>query len=162
MSVCELVADSTRYRNTIVTVHGLVARGFEGFVIGSDECQTDNRAGALIWLEFPGESDGPYADGPTGPAFLQVLRRPATELDSVLAWIRPIPVTFVGSSQWTRLDHYLSKRGHHQATVTGRLDMVRGSLLQRTKDGQVVGRGGFGHLGGFSRRLVIHRVDRAE
>jgi len=146
----------------MVTVHGLVIRGFEGFVISSDECRTDNRAGALIWLEFPGQSDRRYADGPTGQEFLQVLRRPATELDSVLAWIQPIPVTFVATSQWTRLDHYLSKRGHHFATITGRLDIVRGSLLQRTKDGHLQGSGGFGHLGGFSRRLVLHHVDRAE
>ena len=150
-----------QHRNTMVTVQGLVIRGFEGFEISSDECTTDNRVGAAIWLEFPGDNDRPYADGPTDAAFLKVLRSPPAELDSVLSWIEPIPVTFVTSRQWKRLDHYLSKRGHHPATITGRFDIVRGSLIEREKDG-VHGRGGFGHLGSFSRRLVLHRIDRAE
>lgn len=162
MSVCELVADSTRYRNTMVTVHGLVVSGFETFAITSDECRTDNRAGALIELEFPGETDRSYADGPTGQALFVLLRRPSKELDSLLPWITPMPVTFVATNQWSRLDHYLRREGHHVATLTGRLDVIRGSLIQRSKDGQLEVSGGFGHQGGFSRRIVIHTVDRSE
>lgn len=162
MSVCELVGDSTRYRNTMVTVHGLVVSGFETFSITSDDCRTDNRAGAMIWLEFPGQTDQSYADGPTGQALFALLRRPATEVDSMLLWITPIPVTFVATSQWSRLDHYLRMEGHHLATLTGRLDVVRGSLIQRSKDGQLEVSGGFGHMGGFSRRIVIHTVDGSE
>jgi hypothetical protein len=157
MSVCELVLDSTQYRNTIVTVHGLVVRGFEGFAIGSQECRTDERAGALIWLEMPSENGTPYADGPTGPGTLRAVSR-----DSALTWINPIPVAFVVTDQWRRLDRYLRKHGAQVATVTGRFDVVQGSLVQRDQDGLVSVAGGFGHMGEFSRRIVLQRIDRVE
>lgn len=160
LAVCELVGASTQYRNTIVTVRGRVVSGFEMFGLVSDQCQTDGRAAAVIWLKMPGADDIPYAEGVTTSEFVAAVgeKRLQAWAES-LTWCTPVPVKFEKTSEWNRLERALARSGSVTATLTGRLDYADGLFVTRLSNGSMALSGGFGHLNGHSRQLVIQRVD---
>ena len=142
-----------------VSIRGEVVAGYETFALHSDACQTDNRTGALIWLETKPPDDFPYAPtSVTGPQFLKAEREgTVAKLVSSIEFVSPQPVAFHSDHAWQELQRELDKHGAAVATLFGRLD-GGGNRFVKKPDGSVYLAGGYGHGSSFSRRLVIERV----
>jgi hypothetical protein len=80
-------------------------------------------------------------------------------LVSSLSWFTPPPVSFEADSSWRRLEKALKRKGRATATVIGRLDGSDLRMVERYADGTVRARWGYGHMNGFSTRLVVQRVE---
>jgi hypothetical protein len=144
----------------MVRVRGLVFNAFEVFVIQSEDCQTDNGMRAAIWLETSGDNNLPYARISSARAFVQAQLEGRTEqFATALTWVTPMPVTLTQDATWNRLTAELNRAGQAVATVVGRLDFDDEPRLVRDADGSLHMEYGFGHLSGYSRRLVIARVE---
>jgi hypothetical protein len=78
---------------------------------------------------------------------------------TALTWVTPMPVTLTQDATWKRLTAELNRAGQAVATVVGRLDFDDEPRLVRDADGSLHMEYGFGHLSGYSRRLVIARVE---
>lgn len=163
LSVCEAMQNSASLRNSIVRVRGRVISGFEVFALVSDECRFDSRLSAMIWLETPSSNDSEYADGPSLSEFARAAGEGRLgELERSRTWTLPIPVTFLRDEQWRRM-HRRSDSGRTvHATFTGRLDFAPANLLLRSPNGRLSLSGGFGHMNGYSRRLIIQRVESVD
>src|SRR5262245_20487413 len=61
MTVCQAVGETGVPGGQYVLIRGRVISGFETFALGSQDCTTDNRVAALIWLDIPPVDDQPYA-----------------------------------------------------------------------------------------------------
>ena len=160
LSVCEVFAASSQYRNTVVAVRGRVVSGFEIFVVASDECRIEGDRSSAIWLDMPRSEDFPYADGVGLRQFMAAVTEGRFDaLAASLVWYTPEPIKFEETSGWRRLQRALARGRPVSATIIGRFEYADGPFVTRLPDGKVEFSGGFGHLNGYSRRLVIQRID---
>lgn len=159
LSVCDLISRSEALRNQMVRVRGRVASGYEGFVLFDDSCPTDNRAAGVVWLEnaLSGDVSRAYADVPSRDILRAIGDQSLESFAARLPWYQPIPVAFREDESWHRLERIL-RSGTATVTVVGRLDYVEQSLVRQSNGGFSFA-GGFGHLSGYSRQIVIARVE---
>jgi len=73
-----------------------------------------------------------------------------------------LPVTFVPNGSDRFLLRLLKKYGSAVATVTGRPDHEEAGRITRSDDGKLRETAGYGHRNGFTRRIVIERVEPVE
>jgi hypothetical protein len=139
ISICELLAASTKYNHVIVKLAGNVSHGFEGFVIGDDACPKES-----IWLEYGGlkGSGTVFAGGPSPE------RTRTRKLE-----IEGIETSLIEDRQFKAFDRQIQKRSIQ----------VNATLIGRYFAGESVAgpfgsfQGGYGHLGMYSL-LVIQQV----
>ncbi len=165
LSVCQAIADSDTLRGRVVAVRGRIVMGFETFALESSACKVDNRAGAFIWLDVPGAPEEPYSEGVTMPQFVEAMaNKSVRQLASSVQWITPTPVIFHDDSNWRRLSKLLTRTkgpgdvNEAVATIIGRLDYSPSARFVCRPDGACGLVANFGHLNGYSRRIVISRV----
>lgn len=160
LTVCEAIQRPEVGGGEKIRVRGRVVSGYETFALSSDACPADDRAAGMIWLETPGAREIPYARCASPREFIEIQQQGRTaEFVGGLEWFQPLPVEFHSDSNWARLQKFLKKTGSASATIVGRLDHEENSRVVRDGDGSYGVTRGYGHLNGFSRRIVIERVE---
>ena len=141
VSVCALQADSGAYDRSVVRVSGIVAHGFEQFLLSDPQCARDPR----IWLEYGGDhnSDTVYCCGTKARA----PRGGTLTIDG-------ITLPLIEDALFIDLDARIrsAEEVTFQATVEGRFFA---GVKQQLPGGEFWG--GYGHIGCCSL-LVIQRV----
>jgi hypothetical protein len=157
-TVCDVVACSEQYSNTVVAVRGLVVQGFEVFGLTSSACRTDDTAGASIWLTTADGEDERWASASPREFLFAQVKGFEDQFVSQLSWYEPVPIRITRDRGWRRLIALLEREHRAIATITGRLDFARDGLVRQRPNGKRVAYRGFGHMSGYSRQLVISHV----
>jgi len=158
LTVCELIERSAELRNQIVRVRGRVSSGFEVFALAPSRCEGARERPPWIWLDTTDDALEPYAE--VAPADFQAAFRAKRlkEFADGLTWLRSEPVVFRQDEASTKAWRILEDGTSMTVTVVGRFDYVPQARVQRKGDSFIYS-GGFGHLSGFSRRIVISYVE---
>lgn len=120
---------------------------------------TDSRAAGLIWLESKDDGITRYYSGWSIDEFVKMVK--TGDLDSRAAnvnWIVPATVTPISEAELKTLAQSLKPRSPRKATVVGRFDYVGKGRLVYGRDGRTTFTIGFGHMNGFSRRIVLEHA----
>jgi hypothetical protein len=168
-TICDLAREPLRFANRIVRVRGRVYSAFEVFALVDGHCSTDNTEGANVWLDTFALID-PTADfvrySRGWPLLQCVIASHKGELEDgarrSATWEDLVAVAPVPKSQMERFERRL--RNHHgsqfaNAILVGRFEYSEGGLLMMDRDGRLSCVGGFGHLGAYSRRIVLASID---
>jgi hypothetical protein len=160
-TVCEILKNPVSFNGKIVKITGLVAAGFDQFVIKGADCGQKVDA---IWLSYP---EGTKAKA--GPAAVVTLQPAKNFTGTVADAGQRAAVTLEKSKDFKQFDSLLSTpfkgdglclgcgRYTVTATLVGRLDGVKAGIL-RDKAGKITAIDGFGNLNAFSARLVLQSV----
>lgn len=165
LTVRGLIAASVTFRDSIVRVSGRLGVGRHARALLDDACPTDNTLGGTILVSYPEErSTQPYADSVYLEDYLRAVRGgQLDELARSRPWHGTQPVVFEPGPLDRRLRDLLKKHSTALVTVVGRFDYaVGGRLVRSARDSAIAFTGGFGHMGGYSRQLVLRRIERAE
>ncbi|MDP9049258.1 MAG: hypothetical protein M3O31_00835 [Acidobacteriota bacterium] len=158
--VCDVLAHPKDFDGKMVRITGLVAAGFDEFVIRDTGCKQSVNA---IWLAYP--TGAKAKAGPTAVITLQLAKNSPGRAATVSA----IPVTLDAGGDFKKFDSVLSApaktpgrclgcvRSTATATLTGRLDAVDMVSLEKTGSMFTVVKG-FGNLARYPARLVIQSV----
>lgn len=136
VSVCAVLKRPSAFNGTMIRVTGVASVGFEYYRLSEKDC-------GAIWLDTPDEPFAPQTDFP-----------------------------FIRDNQAEELDNLMSEKQLAVVTLVGRLDgvdeiekrtSVRG-LKTETDESQSamvsLGSNGFGHIGEYKARLIMHRVEQ--
>jgi hypothetical protein len=158
--VCDILAHPKDFDGKMVRVTGIVAAGFDEFVIRDTSCKQSVNA---IWLAYP---TGVKAKaGPIAMVTLKLAINSPGQATSVSA----IPVTLDTGGDFKKFDSVLSAsaktpgrclgcvRSTATATITGRLDAVDAVSLEKMGSMFTVVKG-FGNLARYPARLVIQSI----
>jgi hypothetical protein len=159
VSFCQLVEHPSEYENKRVSLTAQIASGFETFALVDAACPTDKRVTGLIWLDTKDDGVAKYYGGWSLSDFAQAVK--AGDLDAraaVLDWKLPAPVASAMRPELDAVHLALGSKKPVRALVVGRFDFVDKGRLAYGRDGRLVFSAGFGHLNGFSRRIVIERI----
>ena len=141
VNVCALQTDPAAYDRNTIQVGGIVAHGFEQFVLSDPECG----GRSTIWLEYGGErnSDTVYCCGTTAGA-----PRGGTLI------VEGMPLPLIKDALFRRFDARIgaANASTFRATLVGRFFA---GAKQQSSGGEFWG--GYGHLGCCSL-LVIQRI----
>lgn len=160
-SVCDILANPQSFDGKIVRIKGVVIAGFEEFAIRGSGC---NQIVNAIWLAYP---EG--TKGKAGPAAFLRLQL-AKNHPAAVTTVNRSPVTLDKNKEFKDFDSLLSTpaktnglclgcvKNTVTAVLVGRLDGAKETGLIRDGEGKVIGIGGFGHLNGYSARLVLQSV----
>jgi len=158
--VCDILANPKDFDGKMVRVTGIVAAGFDEFVIRDTGCKQSVNA---IWLDYPTGTKAKA--GPVAAITLQLAKNSPGQTTSVPT----IPVTLDAGGDFKKFDSILSAsvktpgrclgcvRSTATATLTGRLDAVDEVSLEKTGSMFTAVRG-FGNLARYPARLVIQSV----
>jgi hypothetical protein len=158
--VCDILSHPKDFDGKMVRVTGIVAAGFDEFVLRDTSCKQSVNA---IWLDFP---TGTKAKA--GPIAVITLRLAKNSPGQATAVSR-MPVTLDTGGDFKKFDSILSAsvktpgrclgcvRSTASATLTGRLDAVDAVSLEKTGAMFTVVRG-FGNLARYPVRLVIQSI----
>jgi hypothetical protein len=143
VDVCEILQHPQSFNGKMISIQAPVRIAFEDFEVDIHSCP--QKVGSGIWLE--------YGKGPK--------TQPTTWCCGDLTPRDQLGM--IQDSAFRRLDSYLRsiRKGHSiyavSATLSGRFDTVPTTTCP---DGvhQCPRDGGFGHLGAFASRLIIHSV----
>jgi hypothetical protein len=136
VSVCAVLKRPSAFNGKMIRLTGVASEGFEYYGLSEKDC-------GAIWLDTPDEPFAPQTDFP-----------------------------FIWDNRAEELDNLMSKKQLALVTLVGRLDGVdeiekRTSVRrqQTEKDGSQsaivsFGSNGFGHMGEYKARLIIHRVEQ--
>ncbi len=159
VSFCQLVEGASDYDNRRVALAGEIAAGFETFALVDKSCPTDNRAAGMIWLDTKGDGVARYYVGWSIEDFMRAVKTHVLDSQAAtLDWRVPIPVSAVPRAELDALDAALKRSEVVRASVTGRFDFVSRGRLTQGADGRLDFSVGFGHLNGFSRRIVVEHI----
>lgn len=142
-SVCEVLAKPSAFNGRMIRVRGRVGSGFESFTLEDDSCN------GSIWLTSP---DEPESRDPSRPK-VQLQRDGKFQQFQYYVSMEssdPLAARCGGNPHCPRYEV--------TATLVGRLDYKRLRPPRDRKGREVTFRGGFGHLGQWSSRLVIESV----
>jgi hypothetical protein len=158
--VCDILAHPKDFDGKMVRVTGIVAAGFDEFVIRDTGCKQSVNA---IWLTYPAG-----AKATAGPAAVITLQL-AKNSPGRAASVSTIPVALDTGGDFKKFDSVLSApaktpgrclgcvRSTTTATLIGRLDAVDAVSLEKTGSMFTVVKG-FGNLARYPARLVIQSV----
>ena len=147
-TLCGLIQNPDQFNGKMVTVRGQIEIDFEDFGLATRECHERKADG--IWLE--------YGRGPKN--------QPTVWCCGDLTPVDPLRLVQNGefkrfhrfiTARLTDCDGYGCNRYAVTATLTGRLDSVATVLCPDGKS-RCPEKGGFGHFGGSSVRLMIRSV----
>jgi hypothetical protein len=164
ITVCEAFERPRIPSGGMVRIRGRLNVGFEIFALESDACQADERLRAMIWLVTQ-VKDRPIGCCATAREVMWAQINGRTEdLAASIEWFHPVPVEFQQDANWEQLTQILeSRRGTVMVSVVGRLDTNDRRAVTCDDDGNIQSAAaGYGHGSGFSRRLVIERVESVE
>jgi hypothetical protein len=160
-TVCAILADPQSFDGKMVRIHATVSAGFDEFALKDPSCKQPANA---IWLAYP---DG--TKGKAGPAAIVQLVLAKNSSGQVTGAGRT-PVVLDKNKDFKLLDGLLSApykgpgrclgcvRSTVTATLTGRLDGVSSTGLDRDAQGTITAIRGFGNLNRYSARLVLSAV----
>jgi hypothetical protein len=158
--VCDVLAHPKDFDGKMVRITGIVAAGFDEFVIRDTSCKQNVNA---IWLDYPAGTNAKA--GPAAVITLQLAKNSPGQP----APVSSAPVTLDTGGDFKKLDLILSApvktsgrclgcvRSTATATLTGRLDAVDTVSLEKTGSMFTVVKG-FGNLARYQVRLVIQSV----
>jgi hypothetical protein len=158
--VCDILAHPKDFNGKMVRVTGIVAAGFDEFVIRDTGCKQSVND---IWLDYPTGTKAKA--GPTALITLQL----AKNSPGLATPVSTMPVTLDTGGDFKKFDSILSAsvktpgrclgcaRSTATATLTGRLDAVDAVSLEKTGSMFTVVKG-FGNLARYPARLVIQSV----
>jgi hypothetical protein len=158
--VCDILAHPKDFNGKMVRVTGIVAAGFDEFVIRDTGCKQSVND---IWLDYPTGTKAKA--GPVAVITLQLAKNSPGQATSVST----MPVTLDTGGDFKKFDSILSEsvktpgrclgcvRSIATATLTGRLDAVDAVSLEKTGSMFSVVKG-FGNLARYPVRLVIQSV----
>jgi hypothetical protein len=145
MGICGVLQHPQNFNGKMISIRTRISIGFEDFEVDIPSCP--NKVADAIWLE--------YGAGPK--------KQPTTWCFGVLTPSDQLDL--IQDSAFQKFDGYLrtGRKGKPlyavSATLSGRFDTVPTTTCP---DGvhQCPRDGGFGHLGTFASRLIIHSVSR--
>jgi hypothetical protein len=158
--VCDILAHPKDFNGKMVRVTGIVAAGFDEFVIRDVGCKQSVNA---IWLDYPTGTKAKA--GPIAVITLQLAKNSPGQATPVST----APVTLDTGGDFNKFDSILSAsvktqgrclgcvRSTATATFIGRLDAVDAVSLEKTGSMFTVVKG-FGNLARYPVRLVIQSV----
>lgn len=158
--LCDILAHPKDFNGKMVRITGIVAAGFDEFVIRDTSCKQSVNA---IWLDYPIGTKAKA--GPIAVITLQLAKNSPGQAASVST----MPVTLDTGGDFKKFDSILSAsvktpgrclgcvRSTATATLTGRLDAVDAVTLEKTGSMFTVVNG-FGNLARYPARLVIQSV----
>lgn len=158
--VCDILAHPKDFDGKMVRITGIVAAGFDEFVIRDTSCKQSVNA---IWLDYPTGTKAKA--GPMAVITLQLAKNSPGQATSVSR----TPVTLDTGGDFRKFDSILSAsaktrglclgciRSTATATLIGRLDAVDAVSLERTGS-MFTAVKGFGNLARYPARLVIESV----
>jgi hypothetical protein len=158
--VCDVLAHPKDFDGKVVRITGIVAAGFDEFVIRDTSCKQSVNA---IWLDYPAGTNAKA--GPAAVITLQLAKNSPGQPVPVST----VPVTLDTGGDFKKLDSILSApvktpgrclgcvRSTATATLTGRLDSVDSVSLEKSGSLFTVVKG-FGNLARYPARLVIQSV----
>jgi len=158
--VCDILAHPKDFNGKTVRVTGIVAAGFDEFVIRDTGCKQSVNA---VWLAYPTGTKAKA--GPVAVITLQLAKNSPGQATSVST----MPVKLDTGGDFNKFDSILSAsvkapgrclgcvRSTVTATLTGRLDAVDAILLEKTGS-MFTAVKGFGNLAQYPVRLVIQSV----
>lgn len=158
--VCDILAHPKDFNGKMVRVTGIVAAGFDEFVIRDTSCKQSVND---IWLDYPTGTKAKA--GPVAVITLQLAKNSPGQATSVSM----LPVTLDMGGDFKKFDSVLSSsvktpgqclgcvRSTAMATLTGRLDAVDAVSLEKKGSMFTVVKG-FGNLARYPARLVIQSV----
>ena len=156
--VCDILAHPKDFNGKTVRVTGIVAAGFDEFVIRDTGCKQSVNS---IWLAYPTGTKAKA--GPVAVITLQLAKNSPGQATSVST----MPVKLDTGGDFNKFDSILSASVktpgrclgcvRSTATLTGRIDAVDSISLEKTGSMFTVVKG-FGNLARYPVRLVIQSV----
>lgn len=158
--VCDILAHPKDFDGKMVRVTGIVAAGFDEFIVKDISCKQNVDA---IWLDYPAGTKA--MAGPVALITLQLAKNSPGQPTTV----SNTPVTLDTGGDFKKFDSILSAqvktpgrclgcgRSTATATLTGRLDAVDAVSLEKAGTMFTVVKG-FGNLARYPARLVIQSI----
>jgi len=170
VKVCDLLTRPLEFANRHVRVRGTFPDG--DYQLLQDRSCTPpahtNETVSLRWpfLGVPQPDDDMvlFDRGWSAQRFIRALK--TGQLDGNgpdVVWQTPAPLTALNQARWEHVKNALANdQGTVEVVVTGRFDFAGDGLLVKSKDGHYQFVGGYGHLGSWTRRIVVERIDLAQ
>jgi hypothetical protein len=162
VSVCALLTRPLDFENTHVRVRGTVVVGPESFALVDASCSSNTTLFDQVWLDQPEDDHlGKYSRGWSGADYMRALASgQLSGSGPETSWQIPLPVGPLNRKRLHRLYRAIDENDCPQADaiITGRFDFAGGGLLVLSRRGSYELVGGFGHLSGFERRIVMEDV----
>lgn len=160
-TVCDILKNPTAFNGKTVRIKATVTAGFDQFALEDSGCGQLVNA---IWLAYP---EGTKAKaGPVAVVELQ----PAQNFAGAVETPARTPVTIEKNKDFKQFDSLLAAQFKQDAmclgcakykvtaTLTGRLDGIAKTGVQRDSTGKITGWSGFGNVNGYAARLVLQSV----
>jgi len=161
-TTCDLVLRPADFQNKLVRVKGLAQAGFEVLALVDENCPADNMTAGVVWLTREGSGVVKYSGGWSLRDFLEGSRNGQLDVQTWNhTWVIPLQVPIVEDDQSRRFAKRLrrSNGGLVEVVLLGRFDFAPHGMVTMRLDGRYYFSSGFGHLGGYSKQLVIARVE---
>jgi hypothetical protein len=159
------------FENKHIRIQGKARFFFEMEALVDDNCPADNRISGMIWLDFD-ESPYKILKYNRGWSWMDYVRAvDAGELKGEgpsVAWQTASVVAPLGPDKIAAFFQALKKRRGRKVdkdvfvTIVGRFDFAEGGLLVYAQDKKFTYANGFGHINGYSRRIVIESIELAK
>jgi hypothetical protein len=168
VTLCDLVRRPLDFENKHIRIQGRARFIFEVRALVDDNCPADNQISGMIWLDFD-ESFYKILKYSRGWSWMDYARAVnAGELKGEgpsVAWQTASAVAPLEPDKISAFFQALKKRRGRKVdkdvlvTIVGRFDFAGGGLLVYTQDKNFTFATGFGHINGYSRRIVIESIE---
>jgi|GEM_PF-3860788 hypothetical protein len=168
VTVCDLVHRPLDFENKHIRIQGRARFAFEISALVDKTCPADNKLAGIIWLDF-GDNSYEIVKYYRGWSIMDFVRASnAGELKGEgpsVAWQTASAVTPLDPAKRDAFFQVLKERPARMSdkdvvvTIIGRFDFAGGGLLIYTRDKHLLFMSGFGHINGYSGRIVVESIE---